>query len=170
MPSTRMSAAKICAEISSGKSYYRVARDCGTYAYAISRLCRSRGIKSRFERPKIDYAGTVLRINAKNGAKRKQIPVAATTFVLLMLGVAHAHSFWANGQEVDPITKRVCCGRADAKMLPKSEVHAVAGGYKLDDTGEIVPYDHAQPSVDGQYWVFRWNHQTQCFFAPFNGT
>ena len=40
------------------------------------------------------------------------------------------------------------------------------------DTGEIVTQDHAQPSPDGEYWVFRWGDpvRTQCFFAPLQGT
>jgi hypothetical protein len=95
---------------------------------------------------------------------------ALALLVLLAAVPAAAHDFWANGKEVDPVTKRVCCGQSDAKLLDQTEVHIVPGGYELDDTGEVVPYDHAQPSVDGRYWVFRWGGGTQCFFAPFNGT
>jgi hypothetical protein len=86
----------------------------------------------------------------------------------LAAGPAAAHDHWWNGKEVDPITKRVCCGDNDAKHLDKSQVQVVKGGYRLLDTGEFVPFAHAQPSVDGEYWVFRWGNprKTQCFFAP----
>jgi hypothetical protein len=86
----------------------------------------------------------------------------------LAAGPAAAHNHWWNGKEVDPVTKRVCCGDNDAKHLDKSEVQVVKGGYRLLDTGEFVPFAHAQPSVDGEYWVFRWGNprKTQCFFAP----
>jgi len=92
--------------------------------------------------------------------------ITAVVMLVLVASKAHAHDFWENGKAVDPVTKRVCCGQNDAKMLDQTQVHATVGGYKLDDTGEIVPYEHTQPSVDGQYWVFRWGGGTQCFFAP----
>jgi hypothetical protein len=90
-------------------------------------------------------------------------------FLLLGLaGVAQAHDKWWDGREVDPSTKRFCCGDNDIKHLTREQVKVVPGGYRLEDTGEIVPHDRTQPSPDGEYWVFRWGSpmQTQCFFAP----
>ena len=95
---------------------------------------------------------------------------ALALIVLLAATPAVAHDQWWNGKEVDPVTKRVCCGQSDAKHLERTEVHVVPGGYELDDTGEIVAESRTQPSVDGEFWVFRWGGGTQCFFAPFNGT
>src|SRR6202012_5783263 len=107
-------------------------------------------------------------VGRASGLSNQETIMRAIAFIALLAATpVAAHDFWANGKEVDPVTKRVCCGQADAKLLDKTEVQVVPGGYKLDDTGEIVPYDHAQPSVDGQYWVFRWGGGTQCFFAPF---
>jgi hypothetical protein len=81
---------------------------------------------------------------------------------------AAAHDKWWNGREVDPITKRVCCGDNDVTHLERTQVRVVPGGYQLLDTGELVTFDHTQPSTDGEFWVFRWGNpkQTQCFFAP----
>ncbi len=92
-------------------------------------------------------------------------------FLFLLLAFAapaSAHDKWWNGKEVDPATKRYCCGDNDAKHLTREEVKIVPGGYQLGDTGEVVPQNRTQPSVDGEFWVFRWGDpiRTQCFFAP----
>lgn len=86
-------------------------------------------------------------------------------------GRARAHDAWWNGREVDPITKKACCGDNDAKHLDRNEITIVKDGYRLADTGEVVPFAKAQPSPDGEFWVFRWGSpvETQCFFAPVNG-
>ena len=102
------------------------------------------------------------------------VPVLGLVRGLVLLGLVSgsgaglAHDRWWNGKEVDPVTKRVCCGDNDVKHLEKTQVRVLPSGYQLLDTGEIVSFDHAQPSVDGEYWVFRWGNprQTQCFFAP----
>ena len=85
---------------------------------------------------------------------------------------AAAHDKWWNGREVDPDTKRYCCGDNDVTHLTREQVKSVPGGFQLSDTGEFVPDSRVQPSVDGEYWVFRWGSpmRTQCFFAPFGNT
>ena len=95
----------------------------------------------------------------------KALPVIA---LLALATPAAAHDKWWNGRDVDPATKRYCCGDNDIKHLTREEVKVVPGGYQLGDTGEFVPQARTQPSVDGEYWVFRWGSplQTQCFFAP----
>src|SRR4051812_32380301 len=92
---------------------------------------------------------------------------------LFMIGVAcitaaRAHDAWWNGKEIDPATKRYCCGQNDVKHLDRSEVRVTREGYRID-TGEVIPFDRAQPSPDGEYWRFTWGGQTQCFFAPPEG-
>jgi hypothetical protein len=92
--------------------------------------------------------------------------------VLLMMGGTAigpsvlAHEFWANGAEVDPWTKRVCCGQHDAMNLKPTQIHVTKEGYLLDDTGETIAFDRVQPSPDGLIWAFRWAGETQCFFKP----
>jgi hypothetical protein len=99
------------------------------------------------------------------------ILLAACVLLLSTVAVL-AHDKWWNGKEVDPSTKRYCCGDHDIKHLEPNQVRVVPGGYKLEDTGEVIPEDRTQPSPDGEYWVFRWgiDNQTQCFFAPLMGT
>ena len=79
-----------------------------------------------------------------------------------------AHDNWWNGNEVDPSTKRECCGDNDVQHLTRDQVKIKPGGYEIAETGEFVPASRTQPSVDGEYWVFRWGNpmQVQCFFAP----
>jgi len=96
----------------------------------------------------------------------------AVVILLAMDRAANAHEKWWNGREVDSVTKRLCCGDNDVKHLDREQVRIVPGGYQLDDTGEIVPFSRSQPSVDGEFWVFRWGDpvKTQCFFAPMGAT
>ena len=95
----------------------------------------------------------------------KTLPLLA--FIVIATPAA-AHDRWWNGKEVDPATKRYCCGDNDVTHLTREDVKVVPGGYRLADTGEVVGQSRAQPSPDGEYWVFRWGSpkQTQCFFAP----
>lgn len=98
--------------------------------------------------------------------------VLGPLYALFSAGPALAHDKWWNGKEVDPITKLYCCGDNDVLHLTREQVKIVKDGYQLVDTGEFIPYSRAQPSVDGEYWVFRWGYpkKTQCFFAPFGGS
>jgi hypothetical protein len=93
----------------------------------------------------------------------------SVAFACGAIRAAQAHDFWANGEAVDPLTKRYCCGQNDAKRLAREDVRVTRSGYQLSDTGETVPFARTQPSPDGAFWVFRWGGQTQCFFAPVNG-
>ncbi len=85
---------------------------------------------------------------------------------------AQAHEKWWNGTEVDPATKRMCCGDNDIKHLTREEVRITREGYLLHDTGETIPFARVQPSPDGEFWVFRWGSPVvaQCFFAPVGAT
>lgn len=82
---------------------------------------------------------------------------------------AHAHEAWIDGTQVDPQTKRYCCGNNDAFHLEPSQVRVTRDGYKLD-TGETIPFERTQPSPDGEFWKFVWGGQVQCFFAPVSAT
>lgn len=118
--------------------------------------------------PEVAHALAIIRRHLGLGAIAALF-VLGSLFAGLSSGPALAHDKWWNGREIDPATRRYCCGDNDVKHLDKEQVHITAQGYKLDDTGETVPFGRAQPSVDGEYWVFRWGSpekQTQCFFAP----
>lgn len=62
---------------------------------------------------------------------------------------------WAYGQD--------CCSTTDCAPATKA-VHATDGGWKVDETGDIIPYnDNAiRDSKDGEFHVCK-------FFAPRNG-
>jgi hypothetical protein len=79
---------------------------------------------------------------------------------------AKAHDFWMDRQKVDPLTKHLCCGENDCKIVPSEIAHVTPNGYRLDDSGETIPWDHVQISPDGYMWRCRWGGETQCFFAP----
>lgn len=92
--------------------------------------------------------------------------VTGVAVLLMMGGGVSAHEFWANGIEVDPATKRACCGEHDAFQLAPEKVRVTRDGYRLEDTGETIAFHRAQPSPDGKIWAFRWGGETQCFFMP----
>lgn len=83
---------------------------------------------------------------------------------------ACAHEKWWNGREIDPQTRKVCCGDNDVHHLDRDQVRAVPGGWLIIPTGEVIPENRTQPSVDGEFWHFVWGGDTKCFFAPFQGT
>jgi hypothetical protein len=90
----------------------------------------------------------------------------AAAVALAFVSRATAHDFWIDGRKVDPATKKLCCGENDCRMVPLSEAHVTQDGYRLEDTGEIIPWRRVQPSPDGAMWRCRWGGETQCFFAP----
>lgn len=79
---------------------------------------------------------------------------------------ATAHDWWGNGQEVDPKTKGLCCGKSDCKQIDIGQVHQGANGVHLDTTGEDLPYSRVQPSPDGHYWQCSRPGHTYCYFQP----
>ena len=65
--------------------------------------------------------------------------VLRRSLVIAVLGIATsalAHDFWLDGSAVDSVTKRVCCGVKDYRIIDPSKVHITARGYHLDDTQE----------------------------------
>jgi hypothetical protein len=90
----------------------------------------------------------------------------AIAFAFAGIRAVAAHDFWIDGKKVDPITKKLCCGENDCKMISLEIAHVTRVGYRLDDTGETIPWHRVQISPDGAMWRCRWGGQTQCFFAP----
>ena len=89
---------------------------------------------------------------------------------------ADAHDRWANNEPVPPWVKAVCCGPDDVHHLSPEQVHITPDGYRVDGYPDLIPQEQAQPSPDGDYWIF-YRHfpegglsKVYCFFAPFNGT
>lgn len=93
---------------------------------------------------------------------------------VMMIEPAMAHDRWADGTEVPPWVKAACCGPRDVHHLKPSEVHITADGYLVDGIASPIPIAKAQPSMDGEFWIF-YNPiglpdpVIFCFFAPLNG-
>ena len=89
---------------------------------------------------------------------------------------ARAHDQWANGDPVPEWVKRSCCGPDDVHHLRRDQVHETADGWRVDGYPDLIPIDRAQPSVDGDYWIFYATFsdgkvsRVFCFFTPFQGT
>ncbi len=90
-------------------------------------------------------------------------------------GSGRAHEVWADGTVVPEWIKSVCCGAAEAHHLTPEMVHRVDDGhYTVDGYRRRIPVWVAQPSLDGDYWIFYrdWGEDGQspviCFFVPLN--
>jgi len=66
-----------------------------------------------------------------------------------------------------------CCRNQDCAQISEDDVMALQGGWGVKATGEVIPYDTAQPSPDGSYHRcsprFADTHEadrTICLFVP----
>jgi hypothetical protein len=103
---------------------------------------------------------------------------------LALASPAVAHDYWSNGDKVPDWIKSSCCGKADAHHLRPDQVHDYGDWYEIDGytaNGGKIPRVRAQPSQDGEYWVFYADYPAQqgmmgrqaasqstvyCFFVP----
>lgn len=89
-----------------------------------------------------------------------------------MITSSFGHEWWGNGTEVDPVTKRNCCGKSDCKFIdektlkrkvtpqgivlefpnPVPPTKGLEFMYKKQIKGTI-PYRRVKPSPDGKYWA-----------------
>jgi hypothetical protein len=106
---------------------------------------------------------------------RRSALVAAITLAASVAPAA-AHDRWANGEPVPAWVKAACCGPDDVHHLRPDQVHQVGSEYRVDGYPDPIPIGKAQPSPDGDYWIF-YKHfpagdysQVYCFFTPFSGT
>src|ERR1700693_3840137 len=87
----------------------------------------------------------------KTKLRRARWAICALT--LLLANGASAHDIWLNGEEVDPITKGMCCGIDDTKIVDDL-VRANANGsiWFIDQPAILIPPERIQPSRDGHWW------------------
>ncbi len=93
---------------------------------------------------------------------------------LLTFGAAEAHEQWANGAAIPKWIKEACCTAADAHHLRPEQVHRVSEDwYEVDGYYGKVAAADAQPSQDGEYWIFYKDNKSgttqsgvYCFFVP----
>ena len=82
---------------------------------------------------------------------------------------AHGDFDWINKGGYRNANGDHCCGKDDCYKLGASEVEQQRDGYSVPSHGVKVPYDEAQRSEDGNYWVCRTSAKMRCFFAPHQG-
>jgi hypothetical protein len=93
--------------------------------------------------------------------------------VFLVVGVlvpfasqAFAHDSWISRGAHRNTAGEWCCGEGDCFVVPGNQVNVTPAGYRLVN-GEIVPFNEAQPSPDGEFWrCKRPDGSRRCFFAP----
>jgi len=82
---------------------------------------------------------------------------------------AAAHDYWGNGQEIDPVTKFLCCGQSDCKEVDPASMHVEGDLYRFDDTDLTIPVSRAQPSPDGLVWRCIFAGEIRCLFISMPG-
>ena len=68
-----------------------------------------------------------------------------------------------------------CCMAVDCSPAPGSHFKAVGGGWRVLETGEIIPYSKVRRSPDGRFHrciVDFWEPKsaTRCLFVPDSGS
>jgi len=73
---------------------------------------------------------------------------------LAKIKITRVHDQWADGSNVPPWVKAVCCGPRDVHRLFPWQVSEVVGGWKVDGLDNVVPRDRVFASEDGYVWAF----------------
>ena len=85
---------------------------------------------------------------------------------LLIAADSTAHDSWISRGGLRNGAGEWCCGEGDCFVVPGNQVKVTPAGYRLVN-GEMVPFNEAQPSPDGEYWrCKRPDGSRRCFFAP----
>jgi hypothetical protein len=99
--------------------------------------------------------------------------LVSVSALMLSLGAAKAHNTWVDGAPVPDWVKQACCGPADAHHLRPEQVHRVSDDfYEVEGYYGRVSAADAQPSPDGEYWIFYKDNMSGsqtgvfCFFVP----
>lgn len=85
---------------------------------------------------------------------------------------AVAHDQWANGEPVPSWVKLACCGPDDVHHLRPDQVRIQGENYIVEGYPSPIPVSAAQPSPDGEYWIFYRTlangdkTRVYCFFIP----
>jgi hypothetical protein len=104
---------------------------------------------------------------------RRRARMVICALPLLLADASSAHDTWLNGDEVDPITKGMCCGIDDTKVVDDLvRVSANGSIWFIDLPGMLIPPERIQPSRDGHWWrsmTFGEGSVTvHCVFGPYN--
>lgn len=81
---------------------------------------------------------------------------ALAALVIACPALAHDDAQWIMDQQVRNRVGEWCCGRGDCNPVNKDNYTTTARGYRLTETGEVIPYNETIPvSIDGRLWVCR---------------
>jgi hypothetical protein len=98
-------------------------------------------------------------------AGRRSLLGAALVSLVLGSG-ASAHDIWINKERRTNAAGEWCCNTYDCAVVPEERIRITQRGYLLEN-GEMIPYQNAAMSGDGQYWHCRRpDKTTRCFFFP----
>jgi hypothetical protein len=104
------------------------------------------------------------------------VAVALTLICTAVFG--HGSEQWiSDAKLVDPISKALCCGPTDCRVLAPGSVERVQGGYKVNIGWPgydplFIEWDHALPfSPDGNYHICVTADESlmpnvRCFITP----
>ena len=98
--------------------------------------------------------------------------VARVSFAAVLIGAtlslasAHGPAEWIQRGGYKNAAGELCCGERDCLELSAGDVTVTENGYFVHSVREIVPFNEALPSPDGQYWRCEWGGVRKCFFAP----
>ena len=100
--------------------------------------------------------------------------LSVVVFCGAFCGAARAHDIWADGRVVPAWVKAACCGPDDVHHLRPDQVHRISDDYYMvDGYPNRIPARAAQPSQDGDYWIFYRDDGgggarsiVYCFFVP----
>lgn len=97
---------------------------------------------------------------------RVAIVVAALALALPAL----AHNHWINSLRLtDPVSGEWCCNHIDCAPVKVGGVTETAGGYRVTETGEVIPHTRViWQSQDGAWWRCRnmQTNATRCLIGP----
>lgn len=119
-----------------------------------------------------DARGAGVRLRDGEGIMLRIELAAALLFVA---PAAHAHDRWADGEPVPAWVRAVCCGPTDVHHLRADQVELRSDGWHIEGYPDVVPESKAEPSPDGDYWVFYKQFPVSsgggfsniyCFFVP----
>jgi hypothetical protein len=87
------------------------------------------------------------------GKVRSRAREVICALVLLLADGAFAHDSWLNGDEVDPITRGICCGVNDTKIVDHLVRTKPNGSIWFVDQPDFeIALERVQPSPDGHWW------------------
>lgn len=88
-----------------------------------------------------------------------------TLYILGLFLLLHG-DHWINKHRSIDNQSRCCNEASDCKIVHAHHVTNPYSGYRVFETGEVVPDKEIQWSEDDNYWRCAWGGGRKCFFIP----